>query len=147
MYNKNIEKKVDKIKFFWYNYFRKKKGEFTMALSNKELKTRLRKKYFTMLKDLLSQTDEEILVIGDATLCFPTLNENGEEEFVKIVLSVPTGSKDEVFDGYSLKEDYDLKQKLNKEKTLKKEELKRKKQEQDAKLRAKKKELQKQRGL
>ena len=46
----------------------------------------------------------------------PCVDADGDDSFVEIVVKVPTGSKDEAYDGYALAEEYDMKAKEKAEK-------------------------------
>lgn len=112
-----------------------------MATSRTVLDNQLRKKYLEMLKEFFSNRDEEVLVTGTNELCFPCVDDEGNEKFIQLVIKIPKGSRDgEVFDGYSLAEDFKMKQELNEQKKKEKEEKKKKKIERDKKLREEKKE-------
>ena len=81
------------------------------------------------VKVLLENNDEEVLVIGSNAITMPFVDDKGEEKWLKIVFSIPKGSKDEEFDGYSLAEDWEQKQLLK----AQKEEEKKKKAEEEKK--------------
>ena len=112
-----------------------------MATSRTILDNQLRKRYLEMLKEFFNNRDEEVLVTGTNELCFPCVDEEGNEKFIQLVIKIPKGSRDgEAFDGYSLAEDFKMKQELNEQKKKEKEEKKKKKIERDKKLREEKKE-------
>lgn len=117
-----------------------------MAVSRKTLRENIKKNYVAQLIEYFKANDEEILQIKSNEICFPVLDEEGNEEFVKITVAVPTGSRDdnEPFDGYGKAEEYKmkLKQKAEKaaaaakkkaEKIKRDEEFRRKKAEQKKK--------------
>jgi hypothetical protein len=112
-----------------------------MATSRTILDNQLRKRYLEMLKEFFNNRDEEVLVTGTNELCFPCVDDEGNEKFIQLIIKIPKGSRDgEVFDGYSLAEDFKMKQELNEQKKKEKEEKKKKKIERDKKLREEKKE-------
>ena len=112
-----------------------------MATSRTILDNQLRKRYLEMLKEFFNNRDEEVLVTGTNELCFPCVDDEGNEKFIQLVIKIPKGSRDgEAFDGYSLAEDFKMKQELNEQKKKEKEEKKKKKIERDKKLREEKKE-------
>ena len=81
------------------------------------------------------------MVTGSNEICFPCVDDEGNEKFIQLIIKIPKGSRDgEVFDGYSLAEDFKMKQELNEQKKKEKEEKKKKKIERDKKLREEKKE-------
>lgn len=93
-----------------------------MAISKTALREKIRNKYLTKITDFLTAEGEEILMIKSNQFCFPVVDENGNEEYIKIVVSVPTGSKDKSsgatipFDGYGEALGYEVEQKQKKEK-------------------------------
>ena len=112
-----------------------------MATSRTVLDNQLRKRYLEMLKEFFNNRDEEVLVTGSNEICFPCVDDEGNEKFIQLIIKIPKGSRDgEAFDGYSLAEDFKMKQELNEQKKKEKEEKKKKKIERDKKLREEKKE-------
>lgn len=88
-----------------------------MASSKKSLNEKLRNSYLTLISDYLKEKGEEILVTGSNEICLPCVDSEGNDEFVVITVKVPTGSRDgDPYDGYSLAEDYAMKQKAKAEK-------------------------------
>lgn len=89
-----------------------------MAVSRKSLRENIKKKYVSQLIAFLNSKDEDVLQIKSNEICFPVLDEQGNEEFVKITIAVPTGSRDdnEPFDGYGKAEEYQMKLKAKAEK-------------------------------
>lgn len=88
-----------------------------MASSKKSLNEKLRNSYLTLISDYLKEKGEEILVTGSNEICLPCVDSEGNDEFVVVTVKVPTGSRDgDPYDGYSLAEDYAMKQKAKAEK-------------------------------
>lgn len=88
-----------------------------MATSKKSLNEKLRNSYLTLISDYLKEKGEEILVTGSNEICLPCVDSEGNDEFVVVTVKVPTGSRDgDPYDGYSLAEDYAMKQKAKAEK-------------------------------
>lgn len=55
----------------------------------------------------LTESGEEVLKIASGTICYPTVDAEGNEKWVKIVVSVPQGDRSgEEFDGYTESEAY-----------------------------------------
>ena len=107
-------------------------------MANK-LDNKLREKYVGILKELLIGIDEEVLQYKSNEICIPCLDEEGNERFVQFVVKVPKGSRDgDEFDGYSMKEEYEIKLKEKAEKAKLDAEKKAKKIARDKKLREKK---------
>jgi hypothetical protein len=88
-----------------------------MATSKKSLNEKLRNKYLTAVSDFLKEKGEEILITGSNEICLPCVDEDGNDEFVVITFKVPTGSRDgDLYDGYSVAEDFKMKQTAKAEK-------------------------------
>ena len=82
-----------------------------MAKSKKQLHEALRTKYMGAITDYLKAQDEEVLVTGSQEIALPCVDEEGNDEFIVITFKVPTGSRDgEAYDGYSIAEDYRMKE-------------------------------------
>lgn len=83
----------------------------SMAKSKKQLHEALRAKYMGAIMDYLKAQDEEVLVTGSQEIALPCVDEEGNDEFIVITFKVPTGSRDgEAYDGYSVAEDYRMKE-------------------------------------
>ena len=82
-----------------------------MAKSKKQLHEALRAKYMGAIMDYLKAQDEEVLVTGSQEIALPCVDEEGNDEFIVITFKVPTGSRDgEAYDGYSVAEDYRMRE-------------------------------------
>lgn len=89
--------------------------------------------------DFLKSKGEDVLRIKSGEICFPFVNSNGDDEFLKIAFSVPNGSRDgEPFDGYGEAESYALKLKNDAQKKEEAAAAKAKKIARDEAYRAKK---------
>ena len=78
-----------------------------MAKTKKQLHEELRNKYLSMIADLLSKADEEVLSTGSNEVAIPTLDSEGNDEYVVITVKVPTGSREgDAYDGYAMAEEY-----------------------------------------
>ena len=106
---------------------------------SKATRDALRNSYLEKLANFLRSNDEEVLITGTNEFALPCVDSEGNDEFIVLTVKVPTGSRDgEPYDGYSMAEDFTMKQA---EKARKAEEAaakKQKKMERDAKARAKK---------
>ena len=81
-----------------------------MARTQKSLNDELRALYLERVHACLSQEDE-VLVVGANELAIPVVDADGCEKWIVLAVKVPTGSRDgEAFDGYSMAEDYQMKQ-------------------------------------
>ena len=72
-----------------------------MAKTKKQLHEALRNKYLDLITQFLTEQGEEVLRVKSNEIAFPVVDEERNDEFVKIAISVPTGSRDdgEAFDG------------------------------------------------
>jgi regulator of protease activity HflC (stomatin/prohibitin superfamily) len=79
-----------------------------MAKTKKQLHEALRNKFLTHFTELLTNEGEEVLRTKSNEIAIPTLDEDGNEEFVVITFKVPTGSRDdgEAYDGYGVAQQY-----------------------------------------
>jgi hypothetical protein len=79
-----------------------------MAMTKKELHEGIRNKYLALITEYLTKADEEVLRVKSNEIAVPTLDEEGNEEFIVITFKVPTGSRDdgEAYDGYGMAEQY-----------------------------------------
>jgi hypothetical protein len=79
-----------------------------MAKTKKQLHEALRNKFLTHFTELLTNEGEEVLRTKSNEIAVPTLDEDGNEEFVVITFKVPTGSRDdgEAYDGYGVAQQY-----------------------------------------
>lgn len=111
-----------------------------MANTIKKMRDNFRNAYIEKLMNILTESGEEVMQIASNGIAFPIILEDNEtEDFIKIVVSIPTGSKDEPFDAYSEAESYQLKLRENEEKKIAKAKAKAEKIERDKRLREKKK--------
>lgn len=82
-----------------------------MAKSKKQLHEAIRAKYMGVIIDYLKAQDEEVLVTGSQEIALPCVDEEGNDEFIVITFKVPTGSRDgDAYDGYSVAEDYRMRE-------------------------------------
>lgn len=119
------------------------KGDDIMAVSRKQLREEIKMEFLSSIIDFFESKEEEVIRIKSNEIAIPVVDKEGNEDFVKIVVSIPTGSNKgtEPFDAYSLAEEYQLKLKDKELKAKENAEKKQKKIEQDAKRRAKLKEM------
>lgn len=106
---------------------------------SKKLDDALRAKWVEIVKEWLEGLDEEIIQYKANEICIPTLDAEGNERFVQFVIKIPKGSRDgEEFDGYSMREEYEIKLKEKEAKVKADAEKKAKKIERDKKKREQK---------
>ena len=79
-----------------------------MAKTKKQLHEGIRAKFIGMFTEYLTGQGEEVLRTKSNEIAIPTLDEDGNEEFIVITFKVPTGSRDdgEAYDGYSVAQQY-----------------------------------------
>ena len=127
------------------NILKKERLCCSMANSSKISDTQannlLREEIIAKLKDFFTEQGEDFLRIAQGEFCFPTVDKNGEDKFIQIVVKIPKGSRDgEPFDGYGLAEDFQMRSEEKAEKAKKMAEKKKAKIAKDEELRRKKKE-------
>lgn len=106
-----------------------------MAKSRRTLQNELRLEYLGKFMDFLAK-EEDVLRTGSNELAFPVIDSEGNEEFIQIVVKVPTGSRDgEPYNGYHMAEEYSLKLKLQQKKEEEAKIAKEKKIARDAQMR------------
>ena len=79
-----------------------------MAKSKKQLHEGIRVKFMALAKEYFEGLGEEVLKVKSNEFAIPTLDEDGNEEFLVLTFKVPTGSRDdgEAYDGYAIAEQY-----------------------------------------
>lgn len=87
----------------------------------------IRARIVRALDDYFDKCGEDIGTIASNTLNFPVVAEDGEEGWVEIVVKVPKGTKDEEYDGYGRRQQYELELQEKAEKKAKADEAKAKK--------------------
>lgn len=107
--------------------------------SRKALREELKLEYVETLTEFLSERGEEVLRVGSNEISFPVIDSEGNEDFIVLVVKIPTGANKgtEPYDAYSMAEDYQIKLVQKAESKKKAEELKAKKIERDKKYREK----------
>jgi hypothetical protein len=91
-----------------------------MAKSKKQLHDLLRSSFMNKVIQLFTDSGEEVLRTGSQEIAIPCVDEEGNDEYIVITFKVPTGSRDgEAYDGYSMAEDYAMKERDKAEKAAK----------------------------
>jgi dihydrofolate reductase len=107
--------------------------------SKKSLHDALRAKYIERVSKSLANAGEEVLVTGSNEIALPCVDSEGNDEFIVLTFKVPTGSRDgDIYDGYSMAEDFKMKSAEKAEKAKIAAEKKAKKIAQDQKMREEK---------
>lgn len=90
-----------------------------MASNRNKNREELRTRYLSGIIEHLETAGEEVLRTNSNEIAIPCLDVDGNEEWVVITFKVPTGSRDgDAYDGYSVAEEYAIKQKLKAEKAI-----------------------------
>ncbi len=109
-----------------------------MATSRKALREMVKSQYMEMLVKMLAE-QEDVGITGSNEFNFPVVDSEGNEDFVVVKVTIPTGSRDgEPYDGYGARNDWEIHLKEKAEKDAKSAADKAKKIERDSKARAKK---------
>lgn len=106
----------------------------------KVLDDKLRRLWLANLANWLTEQGEEALQYKSNELCIPCVDEEGNEKWVQFIVKIPTGSRDgDEFDGYAMREEYEIQLREKAEKAKAQAEKKAKKIERDRKAREAKK--------
>ena len=91
-----------------------------MAKAKKILHEEIRAKFMKAVSDYLTESGEEVLVVGSNEIALPCVDSENNDEFLVITFKVPTGSRDgDAYDGYSMAEDFAMKEREKAEKAEK----------------------------
>lgn len=89
-------------------------------MSKKATNDALRLDYTNKLVEALASLGEEVLRVGSNEIAIPVVDAEGEDSFVTFTVKVPTGSRDgDAYDGYSMAQDYAMRQEEKKAKAEK----------------------------
>lgn len=103
----------------------------TKTITATALVNALREKQYARIVEFLTAEGEEVLKTKGAQLVFPAVDAEGNDQFIRVTVEVPKGSRDGTpYDGYAEAEAYKAEQA---EKAEKKAEAARKKAEKEAK--------------
>lgn len=79
-------------------------------LTRKQLDEEIKNRYLSGILEHLENAGEEVLRVGSNELALPVVDEEGGERWLVLTFKVPTGTRQgEEYDGYSMKEDYEIK--------------------------------------
>ena len=107
-----------------------------MAKSRTALRTEVKEKYVNIIWDLLKEK-EDLLRVGSNEIAFPVVDNEGNEDFIVLKITIPTGANKgtEPYDGYAMAEDYAIRVKSKAEAKAKKDKAKAEKIAKDEKRR------------
>lgn len=78
-------------------------------LTKSQLTSKKREDVLAMLTEYLADLGEDVMREGGNSLVFPSTDDEGNELFVKIAVSIPRGDRSgEAYDGYAAAEDYKI---------------------------------------
>ena len=78
-------------------------------LTRKQLDEEIKVRFLEGVSEHLENVGEEVLRVGSNEIALPVVDSNGEERWLVVTFKVPTGSRDgDAYDGYSMKEDYEM---------------------------------------
>ena len=79
-------------------------------LTRKQLDEEIKVRFLEGVSEHLSNVGEEVLRVGSNELALPVVDSEGEERWLVLTFKVPTGSRDgDAYDGYSMRQDYEMK--------------------------------------
>ena len=82
-----------------------------MAKTAKVLNDEIKVRFLDGVAEHLTNVGEEVLRVGSNEIALPVVDEDGNEKWLVLTFKVPTGSRDgDAYDGYSMAEDYAMKQ-------------------------------------
>lgn len=111
-----------------------------MATKEKILKDIVRDKNLAIIKDFLVEQGEDVLDIATNKFVYPTVDSEGNEMFVQVTVSIPSGQRGMGgYDGYADHQAYEVEKQEKLEKEKAKALAKARKQAKDEELRQKKK--------
>lgn len=77
----------------------------------KELNEEIKVRFLDGVSEHLENAGEEVLRVGSNEIALPVVDNEGNEKWLVLTFKVPTGSRDgDAYDGYSMAEDYQMKQ-------------------------------------
>lgn len=83
----------------------------SMAKTTKVLNEEIKIRFLEGVSEHLTNVGEEVLRVGSNEIALPVVDEDGNEKWLVLTFKVPTGSRDgDAYDGYSMAEDYQMKQ-------------------------------------
>lgn len=81
-----------------------------MANNVRKLQAKIREEKLHQIYQFLADSGEDVGYSKSNQVLFPVVDEEGGEWFCTVTVAIPTGSRDgEPFDGYALREEYQLK--------------------------------------
>lgn len=106
-------------------------------MTRRQEQDKARADFLKVLIDFIESRGDEAIQIKKNEVAFPIVYENGDEAFMVCTVKIPTGSRDgDIFDAYSLKEEFEINEKRKAEIAERKAKEKAEKIKRDEKQRA-----------
>ena len=91
-------------------------------LTRKQLDEEIKLRFLDGVSEHLTEVGEEVLRVKSNEIAIPVVDSEGNERWIVITIKVPTGERGgDGYDGYSMAEDYQMKQEAKAEKKAEKE--------------------------
>lgn len=119
----------------------RRKDNIMAKVTEKVARDNARAMFVEKLMEYFYEAGEEVMQTKSNEFVFPIVDELHNDQFLRVTVSVPTGTKDDPYDGYAMAQEYDMKCKGNEQKAKKKEAEKAAKIARDEARRAKVKEI------
>ena len=79
-------------------------------LTRKQLDDEIKVRFLEGVAEHLANCGEEVLRVSSNEIALPVVDNEGEERWLVLTFKVPTGSRDgDAYDGYSMRQDYEMK--------------------------------------
>lgn len=80
-------------------------------LTRKQLDEEIKLRFLEGVSEHLENCGEEVLRVKSNEIALPVVDSEGEERWLVLTFKVPTGERGgDAYDGYSMKQDYEMKQ-------------------------------------
>lgn len=79
-------------------------------MNKQEIKKLHRDEVTQIIFDFFKGRGEDCQLIASNSIAFPFVSKSGDDEWMKITISIPLGTKDDAFDGYTLAEEHHTKE-------------------------------------
>lgn len=78
-----------------------------MAKSKRVLHDNLRAKFMEKAINVFSEAGEDVLLVGSNKIAMPCVDEEGNEEYIVLTFSIPTGTRDgKAYNGHDERDAY-----------------------------------------
>lgn len=116
-----------------------------MAVSRRMERELLRNKYIGKICEMFELSGEDVGYCNSNEINIPVVGCESNEDWIVVTVKVPTGANKglEPYDGYEMREEYQMKMKEKERKAKEKEEKKKKKIAKDEEIRKRKEEMKK----